>query len=54
MLHAGSLPCSQNPATGPYCEPGESGARLHTLFQDPSILILYIYVSQVASTLLIM
>jgi hypothetical protein len=28
----GSVPCSQDPATGPYAEPDESSPHLSTLF----------------------
>jgi hypothetical protein len=36
MEPEGSLPYSQEPATGPYSEPDESIQRLFTLFlQDP-------------------
>jgi hypothetical protein len=32
MEHEGSLPCSQQPATGLYLEPDETNAQLLTLF----------------------
>jgi len=32
MQMKGSLPCSQQPATGPYQEPDESSIHPHTLF----------------------
>jgi hypothetical protein len=36
-----SLPCSQEPSTGPYPEPDESNAYFLTLFpQDPSDVVI--------------
>jgi hypothetical protein len=32
MQHEGSLPCSQEPATGPYSEPDESSPYHSILF----------------------
>jgi hypothetical protein len=32
MEYEDSLPCSQNPATGPYTEPRASCSQLSTLF----------------------
>jgi hypothetical protein len=40
MESEGSLPCSQEPATGPYPEPDESNLQSRTLFLSP-ILILW-------------
>jgi len=40
MEPEGSLPCSQDPATGPYPEPDESSPHLPTLLLLRSILTL--------------
>jgi hypothetical protein len=44
MESEGSLPCSQNPATGASPKPDESSSHLSTLFpQDPIWYYLSIY-----------
>jgi len=45
MAPSGSLPCSQEPATGPYSEPDESIAYTHALFLLRSVLILSSHIS---------
>jgi hypothetical protein len=39
MEHEDSLPCSQEPATGPYSKPDESSPQLHIVFSKIPFII---------------